>query len=460
MAVEYKQIPADLKVSAGEFEGHCAIFDQIDRAGEVIERGAFARHLPRFRKAGLILHNHERGAIVASVKDAFEDSRGLYVKGEFHTTQRARDLRTVMLERSARGQSNEMSIGYFVHADAPDRKSRARRLLDVEVLEASIVDTACQSLALVASVKGANAMSSASPAARLSLLRDLREHYTGRSAGEALTLSNEYKSGRLNFSLSVPSFSKAALTSPAEFHTAPPFTTAPPRRATVIDMMNEVESARGTHADYSIISIPSGALVVAEGAVKPYALWTVTPAYAPYEVIAAALRVSRSVFSDVENVRALIDTALSAAVRYAEEARAIAVIQGTAGTQTASGALPAVAATAAAAIRNAGYTPTAIVLNPTNLAAATGGAGYALSPIDGSEWLAGMRVIASPAIALGVALAGDFSAATVYRHSQAVLKTATQGDDIIKNLLLVLAESSIGIGVVTPPAFCEITITA
>ena len=112
------------------FAGYAAVFDHLDRGGDVIRRGAFASAA----KDVPLLWEH--GRRVGSVERVEEDGRGLRVIG---TAARA----------VAEGMG--LSIGYRVRAarDMP----RGRELLDLELIEVSLVRFPMQALARVIAVE-------------------------------------------------------------------------------------------------------------------------------------------------------------------------------------------------------------------------------------------------------------------------------------------------------------------
>ncbi|HYZ48254.1 MAG TPA: HK97 family phage prohead protease [Sphingomonas sp.] len=113
------------------FAGYAAVFDHADRSGDVIRPGAFAsaqKHVP-------LLWEH--GGRVGSVERVEEDGRGLRVIG-------------AVGKQVAPGMG--LSIGYRVRAarDLP----LGRELLDLELIEVSLVRFPMQPLARVLAVEG------------------------------------------------------------------------------------------------------------------------------------------------------------------------------------------------------------------------------------------------------------------------------------------------------------------
>ncbi|WP_200910696.1 HK97 family phage prohead protease [Sphingomonas sp. Leaf230] len=114
------------------FAGYAAVFDVVDRAGDVVRRGAFAG-------AGVVplLWQHRGGAVglLASVR---EDARGLRVEGVVSDPELARLVRA--------GAVAGLSVGYRATSV---RQGVRRELLSVELVEVSLVAVPMQVLARV-----------------------------------------------------------------------------------------------------------------------------------------------------------------------------------------------------------------------------------------------------------------------------------------------------------------------
>lgn len=120
---------------AVRFAGYAAVFDRVDRGGDVVRAGAFAG-------AGEVplLWQH-RGRPVGRIEQMAEDARGLRVIG------RIDDARLGSLVRS--GAVDGLSFGYRVKAA---RGGRVRELTALELVEISLVATPMQPLARVCGV--------------------------------------------------------------------------------------------------------------------------------------------------------------------------------------------------------------------------------------------------------------------------------------------------------------------
>ena len=114
------------------FAGYAAVFDVVDRAGDVVRRGAFAdaRVVP-------LLWQH-RGGAVGSLSVVMEDARGLRVEGVVADPALARLVRA--------GAVAGLSVGYRA---LRVRQGVRRELLSVELVEVSLVAVPMQALARV-----------------------------------------------------------------------------------------------------------------------------------------------------------------------------------------------------------------------------------------------------------------------------------------------------------------------
>lgn len=121
-----------VEVTPGEvaFAGYAAVFDVVDRAGDVMRRGAFSG-------AGVVplLWQH-RGVAVGVLSVVAEDARGLRVEGVVADPALARLVRA--------GAVAGLSVGYRATSV---RQGVRRELLSVDLVEVSLVAVPMQVLA-------------------------------------------------------------------------------------------------------------------------------------------------------------------------------------------------------------------------------------------------------------------------------------------------------------------------
>lgn len=117
------------------FAGYAAVFDAVDRAGDVFRRGAFAGAAPV-----PLLWQH-RGRPVGRLEVVGEDARGLRVAGVVEDAEAARLVRG--------GALGGLSVGYRALAA---RQGAWRELTRVALIEVSLVAVPMQPLARVEAV--------------------------------------------------------------------------------------------------------------------------------------------------------------------------------------------------------------------------------------------------------------------------------------------------------------------
>ncbi|MDP1027792.1 HK97 family phage prohead protease [Sphingomonas sp. KR1UV-12] len=116
-------------------EGYAAVFDRVDRAGDVFRRGAFAGV-----GAVPLLWGH-RGAPVGAIEAIGEDDRGLRITATVTAQEPARLVRA--------GALAGLSVGYRALVV---RQGARRELVRVALAEVSLVAVPMQAMARVTRV--------------------------------------------------------------------------------------------------------------------------------------------------------------------------------------------------------------------------------------------------------------------------------------------------------------------
>lgn len=145
---EVKQIEEDDRFFT--FEGFASTFGNIDRTDDIIAQGAFADSLrdlktnarpilaaPEFRKILPCLWQHRFGEPVGSFIEAEENTQGLFVKGILPKDDTFVTSRVVPQMKI--GSVQDMSIGFITKRDEFDSDSGIRTLLEIDLLETSLV---------------------------------------------------------------------------------------------------------------------------------------------------------------------------------------------------------------------------------------------------------------------------------------------------------------------------------
>nr|WP_277923179.1 HK97 family phage prohead protease [Sphingomonas sp. CARO-RG-8B-R24-01] len=122
------------------FAGYAAVFDRVDRGGDVIRARTFAD----LAAASVPLLWHHRGDPVGVVERVVPDTRGLRVIGRIDDAALAGMVRA--------GAVSGLSIGYRVRAGAATRT--VRELTALDLIEVSLVAQPMQPLARVHAIAG------------------------------------------------------------------------------------------------------------------------------------------------------------------------------------------------------------------------------------------------------------------------------------------------------------------
>jgi HK97 family phage prohead protease len=171
MNLEYKSVQflaTDVKqeerngVQIGIIEGYASTWD-IDRGNDEIKRGAFIKSLDRHKtnsRPVRMYYGHDSAELIGGFPpaDAYEDEKGLYMKGEINLeVQRGKEVYAL----AKQGVLTDMSIGFSV----PDRKNNIetikkgdrtiRVIKEVELWEVSLVSEPMNANANITMVKSA-----------------------------------------------------------------------------------------------------------------------------------------------------------------------------------------------------------------------------------------------------------------------------------------------------------------
>lgn len=162
--MERKRVAFDVKdidVQAGTFSGHASIFNIPDdgHPPDIMLPGAFAKTIKEWGPTGanrikiLALHRSDWLPIGAPTR-LVEDARGLLFEGKISQTSLGADVLTLMRDRVL----TEMSIGFDVIKQEPDKSRGMRMLHEVRLWEISPVTWAMHPMASIADVKSIRAM--------------------------------------------------------------------------------------------------------------------------------------------------------------------------------------------------------------------------------------------------------------------------------------------------------------
>lgn len=141
----------------GQFEGHAAVFSNVDLQGDKIKRGAFAETIEESAGRWPVLMAHNTGRVVGFSTGAEEDSKGLRVTGEFTlASDEGRNAYATVKHAAELGQRFGLSIGYSVRGEdgaSYDENTNVRTLKNLTVYEFSLAAVPANPRARIAAVK-------------------------------------------------------------------------------------------------------------------------------------------------------------------------------------------------------------------------------------------------------------------------------------------------------------------
>lgn len=131
----------------GIFEGYAAVFNNEDLGGDIIEPGAFKKTLKENPKMP-ILWQHDLREPIGVTLEAYEDDKGLRVKGQLNLeTTKGREAYALLKQGALKG----LSIGYDAVKELWE--GTTRRLKEIRLCEWSLVTFPMNPLAQVMAVK-------------------------------------------------------------------------------------------------------------------------------------------------------------------------------------------------------------------------------------------------------------------------------------------------------------------
>ena len=149
MELERKEFKFEIKSvnEDGIFEGYASVFGNKDSYDDVVEPGAFKKTLQE-KKTFPLLWYHSPREPIGIVEEAYEDGKGLKIKGKINlAVQRGKEIYHLLKQGAIKG----LSIGFQTVKEAWE--GNIRKLKEIKLWEISLVTFPANELALVESVK-------------------------------------------------------------------------------------------------------------------------------------------------------------------------------------------------------------------------------------------------------------------------------------------------------------------
>ena len=147
----------DLDVKAdgeGFLTGYASVFDVVDRQGEIVRRGAYRRTLAEHKMQGTspaLLWSHKLDHPIGRWVELREDERGLWAKGKLSLNT---DAGKQAYSHLVNGDLDGLSIGFVVPEGGRKYVGDGTfELLDIELVEISVVTAPANRGARISSVK-------------------------------------------------------------------------------------------------------------------------------------------------------------------------------------------------------------------------------------------------------------------------------------------------------------------
>jgi len=117
--------------------GYASLFGVKDLAGDVVDKGAFAKSLGRRPARDIaMLHQHGADAAIGRWDLVTEDGKGLFVVGRILPAAPAGAYAAALVRA---GVLDGLSIGFRTVRAVHDPAEAARRLLEIDLIEISLV---------------------------------------------------------------------------------------------------------------------------------------------------------------------------------------------------------------------------------------------------------------------------------------------------------------------------------
>jgi len=153
--MKHKEMNVQIKAlgDEGVIEAYLNNFNFIDRVRDNTQKGAFSNSIKQIGERGynlpmLFQHMHEK--IVGHWESLQEDDEGLKAVGKVNLdTELGREMWALIKAGSLSG----VSIGYKTIREEWDRATKSNKLLELELVEASLVSVPCSDISRIQLVK-------------------------------------------------------------------------------------------------------------------------------------------------------------------------------------------------------------------------------------------------------------------------------------------------------------------
>lgn len=146
-------LPSTQTEKKGRLAGYASCFERIDKQRDIIAKGAFSKTLRAWQLSGKkpkMLWQHRSHQPIGVWTHLREDGYGLYVEGQLALGTTQADEAYLLLKK---GVLDGLSIGFRTIEAVQDKYRKARLILDIDLIEISLVTFGANPSALVQQVK-------------------------------------------------------------------------------------------------------------------------------------------------------------------------------------------------------------------------------------------------------------------------------------------------------------------
>lgn len=126
-------------------EGYASVFGVVDSYNDIVVQGAFTNTLINDAKRVKFCWQHNMDDVIGKIIEMREDDRGLWFKAKISNTSKGKDV-AILVEDNA---LDEVSFAYRTKKYLMDEETDIRKLLEVELIEISLVTRAANPEAVI-----------------------------------------------------------------------------------------------------------------------------------------------------------------------------------------------------------------------------------------------------------------------------------------------------------------------
>lgn len=126
-------------------EGYASVFGVVDSYNDIVVQGAFTNTLINDAKRVKFCWQHNMDDVIGKIIEMREDDRGLWFRAKISNTSKGKDV-AILVEDDA---LDEVSFAYRTKKYLIDEETDIRKLLEVELIEISLVTRAANPQAVI-----------------------------------------------------------------------------------------------------------------------------------------------------------------------------------------------------------------------------------------------------------------------------------------------------------------------